>query len=62
VSGSTNKHSEATAQNDRMKQNTILITTYLEKNYWEAHSAVDFIFNSVVPEDGPVGPKHVATF
>jgi hypothetical protein len=24
---------------------------------WQAHSAVYFIFNNVLPEDGPVGPK-----
>jgi hypothetical protein len=36
---------------DRMKYNTMsIITTYLEKNYWQTHSAVDFVFNSVLPE------------
>jgi hypothetical protein len=44
-----------------MKQNTIT-KTYLKKNYWQAHSAVDSIFNSVLPEDGTVVPKSVATF
>jgi hypothetical protein len=45
-----------------MSQNTvIIITTSLENNYWQAHSAVDFIL-IVLPEDGPAGPKHIATF
>jgi hypothetical protein len=45
---------------DRMKYNMIIITTYLVKNYWQAHSAVDFIVNSVLPKDGPVVLEHVA--
>jgi hypothetical protein len=41
---------------NRMKLNTRVIRTPLENCYWQAHIAVDLIFNGVLPEDGPVGP------
>jgi hypothetical protein len=28
----------------------------------EAHGVVHSVFNNILPEDGPVEPKHVATF
>jgi hypothetical protein len=38
------------------------VEIYSSRTHARAHSAVDLIFNSVLPEDGPVEPKHVATF